>query len=91
MNAPRPLQTDFRSIRSPDVPQQLETAIVSRRTAIEAGFKMYWNGKPCRYGHVSVRYTYTGKCKRCVQMFRNEELTFQEIDTDYLKRKGKSN
>ena len=79
----RPLQEHFRPIRSPNAPQQKERT-TTRLKAIEAKYKMYWNGKPCKYGHVSVRYSYTGKCKKCIQLWRGDEIDFQDIDTDYM-------
>ena len=27
--------------------------------------RLYWNGTPCKNGHVSVRYTKDGVCKQC--------------------------
>lgn len=34
--------------------------------ARQMGF--YFNGKPCRHGHISVRYTKNGTCVGCVRM-----------------------
>jgi hypothetical protein len=76
---------NFKCIRHPNVPIQHEESI-SRKEALEKGYKMYWNGTPCSNGHISVRYTSSGFCKKCYQLFRDEEITFPEISKDSLKR-----
>lgn len=38
----------------------------ARATAIEAGLDRYSTGKPCKHGHDSPRYTYSGTCVACV-------------------------
>ena len=39
--------------------------VVSRKTAQAKGFKQYYTGKPCKYGHDCKRYTSNTKCIEC--------------------------
>ena len=39
---------------------------ISREQAKEQGLKHFFTGKPCKNGHVSVRYVSTKQCKACV-------------------------
>lgn len=39
--------------------------IITRKQAQEQGLKHYFNGKPCKRGHLSPRYLSTGGCTRC--------------------------
>lgn len=39
--------------------------IISRDDARARGLKFFATGKPCKYGHVSPRYTKTGVCSGC--------------------------
>lgn len=38
----------------------------TRKEAIAAGVGTYTTGKPCKYGHLSYRYTQSGSCAQCV-------------------------
>jgi hypothetical protein len=75
---------DFMCKRSPNAPTQTEEK-VSRRKALEKGYKMYWNGTPCEHGHVSVRYSFSGRCRECYRLWRAEEILYSEISKDPLK------
>ena len=37
----------------------------SRKEALEQNTKYYFTGKPCKWGHISVRYTRSSECKAC--------------------------
>lgn len=39
--------------------------IISRSEAKAKGYKRYFTGDPCKYGHVSERWTAGGKCLSC--------------------------
>lgn len=41
--------------------------LMSRRQAIAFGFKRYYTGKPCKYGHISERYVASFQCYECSQ------------------------
>jgi hypothetical protein len=75
---------DFMCKRSPNAPIQTEEK-VSRRKALEKGYKVYWNGVPCEHGHISVRYTSSGRCRECYKQWRSEEIEYYEISKDPLK------
>ncbi len=38
---------------------------ISRKEAISQGLQFYFTGKPCKNGHISVRYRDKGNCKQC--------------------------
>ncbi len=82
-----PHKKEFVSIREKEAPMQNPKIPTTRRLAMEKGYKMYWNGTPCEHGHVSVRYTLTGVCKKCYQLFRKEVLTSKEIDRDSIRKR----
>lgn len=42
--------------------------IITRAEAKAAGLTHYFTGKPCRHGHVDVRFTSIGKCKTCARL-----------------------
>ena len=39
--------------------------IITRQEAKEQGLKTYYDGKPCKHGHTSVRYTTGQQCIAC--------------------------
>jgi hypothetical protein len=41
------------------------TALISRKEALEKGLKHYFTGKPCKKGHIDIRYASVGKCAEC--------------------------
>lgn len=61
--------------------------LVTRAEAIERKIQLYWNGTPCERDHVSPRYTVSGECKKCYQMFRAEEISQSEISKDPLAKR----
>jgi hypothetical protein len=47
-------------------PRQADLAKLAARAAGERKF----NGSRCKHGHDGVRYTSTGQCVECVQIYR---------------------
>jgi len=39
--------------------------VISRKQAKEQGLKHYFTGKPCKFGHVSTRFTVSRSCVEC--------------------------
>jgi len=39
--------------------------LVSRGYSKQNGYPRFYEGKPCRYGHMSERYTKSGACVEC--------------------------
>jgi len=39
---------------------------ITKKQAIEQGLKKFFDGRPCRYGHVSEKYVKGGNCVKCV-------------------------
>lgn len=46
--------------------------IVSRKDAIKQGLKRYFTGKPCKHGHVSVRWTKNRQCLICSRSYSRQ-------------------
>ena len=64
------------------------TETITRTEAILRGYVLYWTGTPCERGHHSPRYTKSGHCKKCYQMFRAEEIDQKDISKDPLPLYG---
>lgn len=47
--------------------------ITTRSAAIDRGDLLFFTGEPCKYGHLSPRYTSGGNCVECVRL-KNEAL-----------------
>lgn len=39
--------------------------LITRQDAHARGYKRYFTGKPCKYGHVTQRFVTTGGCVQC--------------------------
>ena len=50
--------------------------IITRQEEKEKGLMYYYTGKPCKYGHISKRYTSTYTCKIC------HTINFRKIDPE---------
>lgn len=61
------------------VPQDYPT---SRKAAQTAGSKHYFTGKPCKLGHISLRYTSIGKCLECSKV---ETAKWREENPEKLR------
>ena len=49
----------------------MDLQIVSRAESKAAGSSTYFTGKPCRAGHVDIRYTVNGGCAKCLKASNN--------------------
>ena len=49
--------------------------IVTRKEAKSSGFKRYFTGIPCKYGHISQRDFKYKKCLRCQELRKNAWMT----------------
>jgi hypothetical protein len=49
--------------------------VIARKDAKLHGLKRYFTGKPCKYGHVSERYTLKGVCCDCHALQYDKYLT----------------
>ena len=48
----------------------------TRRSAIALLKSVYFTGKPCPKGHMSVRYTTNSSCRQCVREAASEQQQF---------------
>lgn len=48
------------------VDSQGELVVISRREAADTGRLFFYTGKPCKHGHITVRYVTTGACRACL-------------------------
>lgn len=62
----------------------------ARQKAVENNEITYFTGKPCKRGHLSVRFTLTSNCKQCQQEYAKEHQTrlhlkknFNLTETEY--------
>ena len=58
-----------------------------KRHAREQGFRFYYTGKPCSYGHYSYRYTRTGKCVECEKL-RQKFINKFNTPSGYYSKNG---
>ena len=57
------MSTDSKKVSPPEseftprVPSLVQPygSVIERMAALEKGFLLYWNGRPCKNGHVSMR------------------------------------
>lgn len=57
-----------------------DPGIVSRTQAITRGAIHYFTGKPCKRGHIGMRYTDTSNCVQCMKdRVNRERLVIREI------------
>lgn len=82
----RPTQSELNPVRGGTGVIQDVAKPCTRKEALCEGYVLYWNGKPCKNGHVAPRYTKTGHCKRCYQLFRGEEIDQCQICKDPLPK-----
>lgn len=48
---------------------------IARQKAVENNDMTYFTGKPCKRGHLSVRFTNNSQCKECLQEYAKEHQT----------------
>lgn len=62
----------------------------TREEAQAVGARIFFTGKPCRHGHVSVRLTATGACAACRQeQHRKSAGLSSKRREDYLCHLGR--
>lgn len=61
--------------------------VISRKAAKAAGLKHYWSGKPCKYGHIDLRYVASFTCKECQRVKANR--SYAALDADSRARKAR--
>lgn len=65
--------------------------IISRQYAVSNKLKHYFTGKPCKYGHISIRYVSTNKCfdcnKRDAEKWKKENPEIIKISRKKTKEK----
>jgi len=59
----------------------------TRKAAIKSGASFYFTGKPCKRGHLSVRYTHTSNCREC--MFEKVSKDRESISLNRKIAEGK--
>lgn len=60
----------------------------SRHEALLAGERKYRTGKPCKHGHLSLRWTIDGACVECRAKYTAEHLKQErEAFRELLKAK----
>lgn len=61
--------------------------IISRKEAIEKGLKVYFTGKPCKYGHVSERYVSGSGCLECGKEHKEQNKEYmKEYNKKYYQQ-----
>lgn len=58
----------------------------SREEAQAHGAKRYYSGEECKLGHISTRYTKSGRCTECQKLAGRK---FRENNPDYAREKSK--
>lgn len=58
-----------------------EEKVISRKEAKELGLKFYFTGKPCKHGHIELRHTGNGDCKKC-----REQLSKSQKKKEYRRK-----
>lgn len=65
--------------------------IIDRKEAKKAGLTRYFNGKACKRGHISERYTTNGTCLECAELLNNlDDIEISRICelVDYSEHTG---
>jgi hypothetical protein len=47
--------------------------IITRKDAIKEAKSVYYTGKPCKNGHITLRYVTSGTCIECQRLSRLQE------------------
>jgi hypothetical protein len=64
----------------------LTLEIIDRPTALALGRTHYYTGKPCKYGHLSIRNTNSKQCMVCQRRLRKEWRDNHPEQNKELKR-----
>lgn len=73
----------------------MDMQIVSRAQAKELGRSHYFTGKPCKGGHIDIRYTINGGCAECLRMqsraatAKDPEKSRLRVRSYYVKNRSK--
>lgn len=59
---------------------------ITRKEALSKNIKFYFTGKPCINGHISKRYSKSGKCYKCSSMYARKYFS-QMTEDDKRKKK----
>ena len=62
--------------------------IISRKEAIARGLRRYFTGKPCKHGHLTMRYT---KSTRCIACNKTKNDDWYMKNKDEIRRSYKEN
>lgn len=63
--------------------------IISKSDAKDQGLQYYFTGKPCREGHVDLRYTSTSNCVTCALAYSlNQRERLKETDPENGRRRA---
>lgn len=54
--------------------------IIHKKDAKAKGLMHYYTGKPCKYGHYSVRLVSTGKCSVCAKQYHDQYIVKWQME-----------
>ncbi|MDE1767234.1 MAG: hypothetical protein KGI27_13330 [Thaumarchaeota archaeon] len=64
---------------------------ISREKAQALGLKHYFTGKPCKYGHVSLRQCSNWNCKECIkENKKNDPVRYRKYQKAYYEKNKES-
>lgn len=58
--------------------------LITRHEAFAIGRTHYFTGKPCKQGHIALRYVSTGGCKDCQSPFKLRRHPFRKDLQPYI-------
>jgi 5-methylcytosine-specific restriction endonuclease McrA len=62
--------------------------LISLKNSIEKGDKFYFTGKPCKAGHIELRYVSSRQCSVCIKLATDKRYA---TNPDYMKDWHKAN
>ncbi len=65
--------------------------LAARQKAVENNEVTYFTGKPCKRGHISVRFTNNSQCKACLQEYAKEHQTRLHLKKNFNLTEGEYN
>lgn len=63
--------------------------VVRLKDAKAQGLKLYFTGKPCKYGHIDQRHTSSGQCRTCLKVSWASHAPEKKRADESLRRKEK--